>query len=129
MKKLAILLILAGCTFEVDVPVDEIEIPPIENNTTIIVNLSDGFSLTEQATDIQEAEVIACDFQEIPDYELNQGYIIYCSGAAHENQPESDETCCTWAFPERIQVCEEKWCLNKKDPCGWRLISWECHSY
>jgi hypothetical protein len=121
--------LMASLACTIEVPVDEIEIPPIENQTTIILNWPDGLVMTQEAADVQESDAALCEYQPMPDYPLEKGYIIYCTGAAHENRVQPDKTCCTWAFPEREQVCEEKWCEEENDPCGWQLISWECHSY
>ena len=55
MKKLCLMfLFLPACTLEV--PVDEIEVPPIENNTTIVVNLPDGLSYSVPAEEAADAE-------------------------------------------------------------------------
>ena len=70
MKKVfLILIVMIGCTIEV--PVDEIEVPPIENNTTIIVNMPDGFGTlpSESISDVQsEPEIPECEYQHFPDY-------------------------------------------------------------
>jgi len=122
MKNIILLVLFAtACTIEV--PVDEIEIPPIENTTQIVLNVPDGFfngnesncyifEVTEKKA---QALKIFCEFKELPDYSDLGGYLAHCK--SH---------CCYWKFPESNQICEEKWCLNLDDKCGWEMISWHC---
>jgi hypothetical protein len=128
MKKLVILLILTGCTFEVDVPVDEIEVPPIENNTTIVVNFPDGLTLPteEQDNDVQTVEEKQCEYQHFPDYYSYGAFVLGCTGDVDNS---NDFVCCTWVFPEDHQACEERWCRDSDNKCGWGLNSWQCYSY
>jgi len=129
MKKIFVgLLVLLGCTLEV--PVDEIEIPAVENNTRIVITLPDGLSFgmpINKPTDVQDPEEIVCEFQQMPDYENNGGHLVYCTGVV--NYDDDDKTCCTWGFLEPTQMCEEEWCLSLSDKCGWKMISWACHRY
>ena len=129
MKKLfSILAILTSCTLEV--PVDEIEIPPVENNTTIVVTLPDGLSVAlplDAPADAQDSEEDLCEFQEMPNYQTYGGEILYCTGIV--NRGDDDKTCCVWGFPESTKICEEKWCLSLSNKCGWEMVSWDCHSY
>lgn len=126
MKNLLILcLALSGC--QIDVPFDEVKIPPIENNTQVVLNMPDGFFggmcdsddtvIADDPILLQKLQEI-CIFQELPDYSMYNGYLAYC-----------ENNCCFWRFPEPKQVCEEKWCLSLHNNCGWEMISWECHSY
>ena len=127
MKKWALIFILTSCTIEV--PVDEIEVPPIENNTTIIVNMPDGLTLPRPArsTDAQSVEEKPCDYQHFPDYYNRYGaFVLGCTGDVDN---ANDFVCCTWVFPEDKQACEERWCRDVDNKCGWSLNSWECYSY
>ena len=128
MKKLIILLIVVSCTLEV--PVDEIEIPPIENHTTIVVNMPDGMTLPtgeEEASDVQTAEEKQCEYQHFPDYYNHYGaFVLGCTGDVDNSD---DFVCCTWVFPEDRQACEERWCRDSDNTCGWALNSWQCYSY
>ena len=124
---LLFLIVMIGCSL--DIPPVEIEVPPIENNTTIIVQLPDGYSSAssiEEAADTQDPEEVTCAFKHMPDYRSHGGYIIFCTGTANMNT--SNSKCCTWIFPEAEQVCEERWCLDMKNSCGWYLDSWSCYS-
>ena len=126
------LLVLTGCTIEV--PIDELEVPPIENNTTIVVNMPDWLSVgTVPGTeDVQEApetvdDTQRCKYQHFPDYYTHyDAFVLGCTGDVDD---DSDFVCCTWVFPEDRQACEERWCRKSNDICGWALNSWECYSY
>ena len=128
MKKVFLMLIvMIGCTIEV--PVDEIEVPPIENNTTIIVNMPDGFGTlpSESISDIQsEPEILECEYQHFPDYYPYGAFVLGCTGDVEDS---SDFACCTWVFPQDKQACEERWCRDSDNKCGWGLNSWQCYSY
>ena len=122
MKNIILLVLLAtACTIEI--PVDEVEIPPVENTTQVILNMPDGFfGSTESTCDVLEAAAKElpvlkklCEFEELPDYSSLGGYLAHC-----------ESHCCYWKFPESNQICEEKWCLNLDDSCGWEMISWHC---
>lgn len=120
MRKFFLLFITLGCTFEVEVPVDEIEVPPIENNTTIIVNMPDALA----ASTVEEKQ---CEYKHFPDYYARHGaFVLGCTGDVDNS---NDFVCCTWVFPEDDQACEERWCRDNGDICGWELNSWQCYSY
>jgi len=127
MKYLLIAMLFVGCTLEV--PVDEVEIPPVENSTTIVVSFPDGLSFSvpiggEETGDDSEDD---CEFQQLPDYQNYGGIITYCTGIV--DRIEGDKTCCFFHFPESSQICEEEWCIAPNNNCGWELISWDCHIY
>ena len=128
MRIILLSFILMSC--QIEVPVDEIEVPPIENNTTIIVNMPDGLTLSApvQSTDVQESpDTTECAYKHFPDYYSYYGaFVLGCTGDVDDS---SDFVCCTWVFPEERQACEERWCRDSDDKCGWELNSWECYSY
>lgn len=129
MKKVFLMLIvMIGCTIEV--PVDEIEVPPIENHTRIVVNIPDGLSVPSTSTPSDgegEASDARCVYKHFPDYYSKYGaYVLGCTGDVDE---ATDFVCCTWVFPEKRQMCEERWCRDKYNKCGWKLNSWDCYSY
>jgi len=115
-------LFITACTLEV--PVDKIEVPPVENTTQIILSVPDGFGGSSSASNcdtMATEEVLTykklCEFKELPDYNNFGGQLINCKS-----------TCCYWSFPETRQTCEEKWCLDLDDKCGWKMISWHCYN-
>ena len=118
IKILLFTLIISGCT--IDIPLDEIEVPPIKNNINLVINLNDvEFSnLTPKMDDVAQKEVKECHFKSMPAYQLYGGYILHC-----------EKNCCTWRFPEPTQVCEEEWCISVYNNCGWKLNLWQCNSY
>ena len=129
MKRVFALLPLSLLACDIHVPVDEIKIPPIENNTTIVVQLSDGGVINEHlaAPDAaQESTEPPCVYQHFPDYYPYGAFVLGCTG---EVDTTTDFVCCTWVFPEREQACEERWCRDKKNECGWDLNGWHCYNY
>jgi hypothetical protein len=120
-------IVMIGCTL--DIPPLEIEVPPIENNTTVILQLPDGYASInsiEEVIDATDPEEVTCEYQHFPDYYSNGGIVLGCTGRV---DPRSgDFVCCTWIFYEEKQICEERWCRDKPDLCGWHLDSWSCYS-
>ena len=110
-------------------PVDEIEIPPIENKTTIIVNMPDGFMTppVDSTSDANTANEPDCEYQHFPDYYRQGATVLGCTGNVDDDS--ANFVCCTWLFLEEKQACEERWCRDKGDICGWELNSWQCYSY
>ena len=106
--KISLLFLLFSCSL--DIPPIEVEMPPIESNTTIVVDLFDTNS-----SKVEAIEAVDCSFTAMPTYPA--GYIAYC-----------EKNCCLWRFPEDKQTCEEKWCLDTKHSCGWSMDSWGCYS-
>ena len=100
------LMWMLGCDMPINVDVPPIEVPPPTVENLIIV--------TPESTDVITHTDSECTFQPLPDYP--EGYISSCI-----------VNCCTWTFPESNGACEEKWCLNLSDNCGWYLESWECY--
>ena len=77
-KAFLILIVMIGCTIEV--PVDEIEVPPIENHTRIVVNIPDGLSVPQTSTPSDgegEASDAHCVYKHFPDYYSKYGaYVV-----------------------------------------------------
>jgi len=127
IKSALVPFLLIAC--DVHVPVDEIEIPPMENNTTIVVRMPDGFfnQTSESISDVTEESADAnCNYQHFPDYYPHGAFVLGCTGNVDTT---TDFVCCTWVFPEREQACEERWCRDAENKCGWELNGWHCYNY
>lgn len=124
MKKLLLFCLLGACTLEV--PVDEVEIPPIENTTNVVVRFPDGFGIPMRNAAETKPEP-ECTYQHFPDYYGYGASVLGCTGDVRN--PKVGVVCCTWLFPEEKQACEERWCRDVNNACGWELNSWDCYSY